>query len=270
MDLDRISRVGTDATYRCGAVLKKYFGRIDDIRKKGVTDLVTEADIESEREIIDSITQAYPDHSILAEESGHLDGDSAYQWMIDPLDGTTNYAHGLPICAISIAFVIKNQTAMGIVLNPFSGELFTAITGRGARLNGTLVHVSSTDRLIDALLVTGFPCDTTDRMLDEMMGQVKACLKATQGLRRPGSAALNLCEVACRRFEGFWEQDLKPWDTAAGALIVTEAGGTVTNYAGHDYDHNHKQILATNNRIHYQVIDMLSKWRTDESPLTSE
>ena len=258
MDSDQISRVGTAAAYGGGKVLKKYFGRIDSVHKKGMIDLVTDADIESEQKIIDSIRQVYPDHSILTEESGSLKGSEKYQWVIDPLDGTTNFAHGLPICAISIAFIANHETTMGMVLNPFSGEFFTAIKGRGARLNGSPIHVSSTDCMIDALLATGFPYDTAG-ILGDLMDQFKANLEATQGVRRLGSAALDLCYVACGRFDGFWEQGLKPWDTAAGALIVTEAGGTVTDNMGRAYDNSHKQIIATNDRLHHQMLNILSK-----------
>jgi myo-inositol-1(or 4)-monophosphatase len=258
MDLEKISRVGTAAAY-CGAkVLKKYFGRIDNIHKKGRIDLVTEADIESERKIVNSIRQVYPDHSILAEEGGLLKGAEACQWIIDPLDGTTNFAHGIPICAVSIAFVVKNQASMGIVLNPFSGEFFTATRGQGARLNGMPIHVSNIDGMINALLATGFPQDTTC-ILDDLMAPFKASLEATQGVRRLGSAALDLCYVACGRFDGFWHHHLNPWDTAAGALMVTEAGGRVTGFRGQVYNVNLKQILATNDRLHHQMLNILSK-----------
>ncbi len=258
MDLEQISRVGTAAAYCGGKVLKEYFGRIDIVHKKGKVDLVTEADIESERKIVNSIRQVYPDHSILAEEGGLLKGAGEYHWIIDPLDGTTNFAHGIPICAISIAFVEKNKTTMGIVLNPFSGEFFTATKGRGARLNEIPIHVSNIDCVTDALLATGFPYDST-RILDELMARFKAGLRAAQGLRRLGSAALDLCYVACGRFDGFWEQNLQPWDTAAGALIVTEAGGMVTDFLGRAYDNNLQQILATNDRIHRHMLNILSK-----------
>ncbi|RTZ98373.1 MAG: inositol monophosphatase [Deltaproteobacteria bacterium] len=264
MDLDQISRVGTTAAYGGGAVLKKYLGRLNNVRKKDTIDIVTEADIESEQIIIDSIRKVYPDHSILAEESGRLNEGKTYQWVIDPLDGTINFAHGLPICAVSIAFVARNQVAVGIVLNPFSGEFFMAIKGRGARLNGRPIRVSNTDHMIDALLATGFPCDR-ERVLDDLLTQFEAGLKSAQGIRRLGSAALDLCNIACGRFDGFWQQDLEPWDTAAGTLIVTEAGGTVTDDTGHSYHHHLKQILATNGRIHNDMLKMMSNRRTDES-----
>ena len=234
MDLDQINRVGTAAAYGGGEILRKYFGNLSRVRKKGDIDLVTEADLESERKIIASIRKVFPDHSILAEESGHSDGMKDHQWIIDPLDGTTNFAHGFPIYAISIAFALKGEPIMGMVLNPASGEFFTATRGQGARLNAKSIRVSNIDRMIDSLLVTGFPYDTTD-IFEDLMVRFTNCLKATQGIRRLGSAALDLCYVACGWIDGFWEQNLNPWDTAAGALIVSEAGGKVTDFKGQSY-----------------------------------
>ncbi len=272
MDLDRISRVGTAAAYAGGGVLKKYFGQITDVRKKGRIDLVTRADTEAERKIIDSIREIYPDHAILAEESGALAGTGAGpgagQWIVDPLDGTTNFAHGVPICAVSIAFSADDQTQMGIVFNPFGGEFFSAIRGRGARLNGASIHVSRVDTTINALLATGFPYDPMP-ILGDLMARFAAGIKASQGIRRLGAAALDLCHVACGRFDGFWEQNLKPWDTAAGALIVTEAGGQVTDFNGQSHEAGCNQILATNGRIHSQMVTTLSRRRQNGSPVFS-
>jgi len=263
MDLDQINRVGTAAAYGGGEILRKYFGNISSVRKKGIIDLVTEADLESERKIIASIRKVFPDHSILAEESGHSDGTKDHQWIIDPLDGTTNFAHRLPIYAISIAFAVKGETIMGMVLNPASGEFFTATRCQGARLNGKPIHVSNINRMIDTLLVTGFPYDTAD-IFEDLMVRFTSCLKATQGIRRLGSAALDLCYVACGWLDGFWEQNLNPWDTAAGALIVSEAGGKVTDFKGQNYQPMKKQILATNTRIHKDMLKLLAIRRTHE------
>ncbi len=264
MDLDQINRVGTAAAYGGGEILNKYFGNISSVRKKGIIDLVTEADLESEREIIASIRKVFPGHSILAEESGYSDGTKDHQWIIDPLDGTTNFAHRLPIYAISIAFTVKGETIMGMVLNPASGEFFTATRGQGARLNGKPIRVSSIDRMIDTLLVTGFPYDTAD-IFEDLMVRFTTCLKATQGIRRLGSAALDLCYVACGRFDSFWEQNLKPWDTAAGALIVSEAGGKVTDFTGRIFRPEKKQILATNARVHKDMLKLLTIRRMNEN-----
>jgi len=264
MDLDQINRVGTAAAYAGGEVLRAYFGRLNNVRKKGVIDLVTEADFDAERKIIAVIRQVYPDHSILAEESGHSQGADDHQWIIDPLDGTINFAHQVPIYAVSIAFAVKDETAVGMVLNPASGEFFTAIRGQGACLNGKPIRVSGVDEIIDTLLGTGFPYDR-DGIFEEMTVRFTTCLKATQGIRRLGSAALDLCYVACGRFDGFWEQNLNPWDTAAGALIVAEAGGQVTDFSGRAFKPENRQILATNTRIHKDILELITIRSTNEN-----
>lgn len=264
MDFDQINRVGTAAIYAAGKVLKKYFDGRNRVDKKGKIDLVTEADVAAESKIIATIRGFFPDHSIVAEESGASDGQEAYQWIIDPLDGTTNFAHRLPHYAVSIAFAEKGETAMGMVLNPVNGELFTANRGQGAYLNHQKIRVSETEPLIDALLATGFPYDTRP-IFNPMMDRFAACLKATQGIRRLGSAALDLCYVACGRYDGFWEQNLSPWDTAGGALIVSEAGGKVTDFKGQAHLPEKKQILATNAKIHKGMLNLLNMRRSDET-----
>ena len=263
MDLDQINRVGTAAAYGGGEILRKYFGNLIRVRKKGDIDLVTEADLESEQKIIASIRKVFPDHSILAEESGHTDGTKDHQWIIDPLDGTTNFAHRLPIYAISIAFALKGEPIMGMVLNPASGEFFTATRGQGARLNAKPIRVSNIARMMDSVLGTGFRYDT-DGIIEDLMARFTNCLKATQGIRRLGSAALDLCYVACGWIDGFWEQNLNPWDTAAGALIVSEAGGKVTDFKGQAYHPEDNQILATNSRIHKDMLKLLTIRRRHE------
>lgn len=248
-----MKNVGIKAAYRGAGVLNHYFGRLPEIRKKGPDDLVTRADIESEKEIIDTIRSAYPDHAIMAEESGDDNGDSSCRWIIDPLDGTTNYAHEIPIFAISIAFAIENALTVGIVLNPVSGELFTSVREAGAALNGHPIRVSGQPRLSESLLVTGFPYDAK-ACTDPLMTRFERCLSATQGVRRMGSAAIDLCYVACGRFEGFWEEGLKPWDTAAGTLIAREAGAWVTDFSGNPYEITDREILATNGQIHKDLL----------------
>lgn len=256
MDINLIKRVGIAAAYKGGAILKANFDKVPKIKKKGAIDLVTESDTESEKIIIETIKKVFPSHAILAEESGLEKGDSDCLWIIDPLDGTTNFAHHLPIFAVSIAFASKNDVVAGIVFNPVTGELFTAAKGEGAQLNGIPIHVSTTEKLSESLLVTGFPYN-----FKEIIGGIKTrffnCLMATQGVRRLGSAALDLCYTAAGRFEGFFEQELKPWDTAAGLIIAKEAGGSVTDFSGNAFDIYQPEVLATNGNIHDEMLKLL-------------
>jgi myo-inositol-1(or 4)-monophosphatase len=257
MDLLRIKQVGIKAAYRAGKILNAHFGNLSHVTKKGDIDLVTEADIESEKAILSTIHETFPEHSILAEESGGVNNsDDPGQWIIDPLDGTTNFTHNLPIFAVSIAFAVNNRVMVGVVFNPIHGELFTAIRGKGAYLNDRPMHVSKTTLLQDSLLVTGFPYNFHS-MTDTLITRFTKCLLASQGVRRLGSAALDLCYVAAGRFDGFWENNLKPWDTAAGALIAQEAGGQVTDFKNTAFDMNMVEILATNGYIHQEMIAQL-------------
>ena len=246
------------AAFAGAACLKKYRGRLKNVTKKGAIDLVTEADTASEAVIIDTIRRAHPHHAILSEEAGAMGtSDSTYQWIVDPLDGTTNFAHGLGICGISIALAVDGKIVCGIVLDPFGNELFAATAGGGATLNGRPISVSPTPVLADSLLVTGFPYNVAD-MLPAVLSRIGNCLKASMGVRRLGAAALDLCYVAAGRFEGFWEEYLKPWDTAAGMLIAAEAGATVTELSGARYHINAPSIVASNGRIHQELLDALS------------
>ncbi len=256
MNFDEIKHTGIAAAYKAGKIIGGYFGRFFQIRKKGAIDLVTQADLASEKLIINTIRSKFPDHMILAEESGFTKGTSKYKWIIDPLDGTTNFAHGLGIVSISIAFMAHDAIQVGIVLNPFTGELFTATKGMGANLNGSPIHVSTNSRISDSLLVTGFPYNFRDNQ-KKIFRRFISCLKASQGVRRLGSAALDLCFVACGRFDGFWEENLKPWDTAAGVLIAREAGAIVTDFSGADFTIDKKEILATNGKIHKKMTSLL-------------
>jgi myo-inositol-1(or 4)-monophosphatase len=256
MDLEPIKKVGIRAAYQAGRILTEHFGNISQVTKKGAIDLVTEADIASEKAILATIHEKFPDHGILAEESGLTRGSAEGQWIIDPLDGTTNYAHCLPIYAVSIAYAQQDEVLTGIVFNPASGELFTAVRGQGAQLNGQPVHVSATSAVGDSLLVTGFPYDFHN-VAPSVLHRFNQCLRASQGVRRLGSAALDLCYVACGRFEGFWEANLKPWDTAAGMLITREAGGLVTDYGDRRYCLGMQEILATNGHIHQAMLTLL-------------
>ena len=256
MDLQRVQQIAIAAAYKGAEVLRSHFGRISRIDKKGRIDLVTEADTASEKVILDTIGRAFPDHGFLAEESGSSFGQTDEIWIIDPLDGTTNYAHQTGHYAVSIAFSRREDILVGIVLNPASGELFSAISGGGAFLNGRPIAVSTAESVSDSLLVTGFPYNLNEH-LDPLIGRFAACLKAAQGVRRFGSAAIDLCHVACGRFDGFWEQHLKPWDTAAGFLIAKEAGAIVTDFSNQPFVIDKKEILATNGKIHQQMLELL-------------
>jgi myo-inositol-1(or 4)-monophosphatase len=257
MDIEYAKRVGIAAAYKGAGVLRDCFGNISQINMKGAFNLVTEADTGSEKQIIATIRGAFPDHAILAEESGAGEGSAAYRWLIDPLDGTTNFAHQLPIFAISIALSIRDEIVLGLVLNPMDGELFSAISGQGAELNGNPIRVSSTASVGDSLLVTGFPYNFSE-VIEPMMRRFQICQNASQGVRRLGSAALDICYVACGRFDGFWEQNLKPWDTAAGVVIAAEAGAIITNFSNSPFTVNQQEILVTNGNIHQEMLSFLA------------
>ncbi len=256
-DFDAIHRTAIRAAYRAGRILKQYFGNIHHIRKKGQIDLVSEADTTSEAAIIETIRERFPDHAILAEESGASEQENvSVQWVIDPLDGTTNFVHRIGVFAVSIGVLYQAEPVVGVVLNPVSGELFSAVYGRGATYNGLPIQVSVTDSIQESLLATGFPYQVP-QMVDTILPRLGRCLRASQGIRRMGAASIDLCYVASGRFDGFWEQNLKPWDTAAGLVIAREAGATITDFANRPYRVTCDQILATNGRIHEDMIQLL-------------
>jgi len=257
MDFHEIKRVGMAAACRGAEVLCAHFGRLSRIGKKGRIDLVTEADTGSERVVIETIRNAFPDHAILAEESGMRRGSPDHRWIIDPLDGTTNYANGLDLFCVSIAYAHRSDICVGVILSPMTGELFTAIRGEGAFRNGRPIRVSTTDRVSDSLLVTGFPYEFGDGF-KTLLDRFGVCVQASQGVRRLGSAALDLCYVACGRFAGYWEENLHPWDTAAGTRIAKEAGAIVTDFSNTDYSIDKNEILATNGGIHREMLTLLS------------
>jgi myo-inositol-1(or 4)-monophosphatase len=256
MDLDHVMRVATSAAYRGAEALRTRLGNLSQVDPKGPNDLVTDADMASEKEIITTIRGSFPEHAVIAEEGGRREGNSGYRWIVDPLDGTVNFVHQLPFVAVSIAFAREEEMLAGLVLNPFSGELFAAQAGRGARLNGKPIGVSPAARVCESLLATGFPYDR-NRAFDALAQRFLSCLREARGIRRFGSAALDLCFVACGRFAGYWEQDLKPWDTAAGGLIVQEAGGTVTDFSNRPFNADGGEILATNGRIHREMLTLI-------------
>jgi len=257
MDIDLIKRTGIKAAFESSKILKSYFGNISDIRKKGAIDLVTEADTASEEKIIGIIREMFPEHSILAEESGLDQEDEDHQWIIDPLDGTVNFTHQVPIFSTSIAYAFEGVPVMGIVLNPVTGELFSAVAGEGAFLNNHPIQVSDTRVMQESLLATGFPYDLLS-IFDTITDRLENCLRAAQGIRRLGSAAIDICALACGRFDGFWEQNLHPWDTAAAVVIASEAGAVISDFDNNPFSIDKKEILVTNGNIHKEMISLLA------------
>lgn len=222
------------AARRAGSIIVRNFGRVDaaDAVRKGYNDFVSEVDRQAEAAIIDTIHKAYPGHGILAEESG-AHGQAEYVWVIDPLDGTTNFLHGFPVFSVSIGVKHKGRLEHGVVYDPLRQEIFSASHGGGAQLNDRRIRISRCRSLKDALLGTGFPFREL-KHLDVYMGIFRELLTKTVGIRRPGSAALDLAYVACGRLDGFWEFGLKEWDIAAGALLVREAGGFISDFSGNE------------------------------------
>jgi myo-inositol-1(or 4)-monophosphatase len=238
------------------------FGGDLQIDKKGTIDLVTEVDVAVERMFRALIAGRFPDHHVLAEEmGGSATAPSGPCWVFDPIDGTTNYAHGLPIFCASLALEVNGVAEVAAIFDPNRRELFTAERGGGAFLNGRPLHVSPTSTLVDAMLVTGFPYDVHARV-DEIVGLFGRFVGVARAVRRLGSAAIDLCYVAAGRMDGFWETSLKPWDIAAGALIVAEASGTVTNLDGSSFRSRGGEVLATNGPIHQPMLDVIRRWRT--------
>jgi myo-inositol-1(or 4)-monophosphatase len=260
--VDEIEQVALRAARAAGRVHLRWLNKTKATRKSNAFDLVTEADQEAENHVIATITRAFPTHAILAEESGASKLQSEHRWIIDPLDGTTNFAHGFPAFCVSIAYEYRGRVQLGVVFDAFRRELFTARRGKGAKLNGKPIRVSKATSLATSLLATGFAYDRRERrrfylaFWEEMMTRV-------EGIRRAGSAALDLASVACGRLDGYWEFGLKPWDVAAGALLVAEAGGTVTNMDGTALDIAGAQILATNKRIHQELAKVLHEIRPE-------
>lgn len=242
-----------------GAILRAGYEQDHQVEFKGVIDLVTEVDHRSEAYLLAEIRRRFPGHAILAEESGGAPGAQADQWYVDPLDGTVNYAHGVPFFCVSIAYAHAGQVALAAVYDPLREELFTAARGEGAWLNGRRLRASTVSDLRQALLVTGFPYDTWTTAENNLENFARFSL-LSQGVRRLGSAALDLCYVAAGRLDGYWELSLKPWDVAAGGLIASEAGAIVTNLRGTaDYLSPPQSILAASPGLHARMLELLQK-----------
>lgn len=252
--------IATQAARKAGQVLYRFSKKLDRIKiaDKGINEFVSEADQQAELAIIEIIRANYPHHAILAEESGELpatdkDDGNRYRWIIDPLDGTTNFLHGVPYYCVSIALEVDGKLQDAVIYNPVSEELFTASRGQGAFVNDRRMRASLNNKLAHTLIGTGFPYHSNRVHMDDYLKMFKAIMAKTSGVRRPGSAALDLAFVAAGRFDGFWEMGLKPWDIAAGALLIQEAGGMITDLAGRDSFLESGNVLAGGMNIHREL-----------------
>jgi len=251
------SIVAREAARAAGKILSRMLGNAHHIVKKGEIDLVTEADLAAEKIILEIVGHNFPKDNILSEEAGRRDEASNRTWLIDPLDGTTNFAHRFPFFAISIALEIEKEIVMGVVYNPYMNEFFEATKEKGAYLNGETLRVSATTALQESLLATGFPYDVHERS-EGVLKLLEKMIVRAQGIRRLGSAALDLCYVAAGRLDGFWEESLKPWDTGAGDIILREAGGRLTTFEGKSYNPYLGSVVASNGLIHDEMVEVLS------------
>ncbi len=255
--MDELRRVLMEATQEAGKIIQEYFqGTFKIENKEGINNLVTEVDKHSEDKIVEIIRHNFPGHSIISEEMGEHIQDSPYQWIIDPIDGTVNFAHGIPICCVSIGLKHNDDLLLGAVYNPMMNELFFAEKGKGAYLNNNPISVSKKSNFEKACLVTGFPYKWP-KTYEHPIKVFERFILEGLPVRRLGSAAIDLCWVACGRFDGFWEYNLNSWDVAAGYLIVQEAGGRITNFDGEQYSVFDKQTLATNGLIHDNMLRLI-------------
>ncbi len=251
--------IGIQAAHAAGDIIIRNMEQVADVpvNEKGLNDYVSEIDKIAEVAIIDTILKFHPEHSIIAEESGER-GSGEYQWIIDPLDGTTNYLHGFPQFAVSIALRHKNTLEQAIIYDPLRQELFTATRGNGAHLNNRRIRVSNRKNLNGALLGTGFPFGDSDK-LESFVQTFRAIFPLTAGIRRAGAASLDLAYVACGRLDGFWELGLKEWDIAAGALLVAEAGGFITDISGSESFLDEGSVIASNVKLHATLLDIINR-----------
>jgi myo-inositol-1(or 4)-monophosphatase len=248
IDLGAALAFAEGAARRAGTILRERFGRPHEVQFKGAIDIVTEADKASEALIAGLVRERWPDHDLLGEEGARGDASRPFRWVIDPLDGTTNFAHNMPTFAVSIGLEHAGAPLLGAVYDPMRDELFAAARGRGATLNGEPIRVSDAAALIDALLVTGFSYSMETRARQAHLW--RAFLTRVRAIRQTGSAALNLCYVAAGRLDGYWERGIAPWDVAAGVAILLEAGGAVTDFAGGRYRSDDRVVLASNGHLH--------------------
>ncbi|HHS98576.1 MAG TPA: inositol monophosphatase [Chloroflexi bacterium] len=256
--MEETLRIAVEVAHEAGTLLRERFGHVQRVAFKGEVNPVTEADTEAETLICTRLREAFPDHRILAEEGG---GDEWREpgppiWLVDPLDGTNNFAHGFPHIAVSLALVDRERPVVGVIYDPLRDETFAARAGGGATLNGEPIRVSQVRRLADAFLATGFPYDRRTAP-DNNVARLDHFLRRSQGVRRAGAAALDLAYVACGRFDGFWEIRLKPWDVAAGVLLVREAGGRATDFAGTPDCLSGEEIVASNGLIHEEMLRVI-------------
>jgi myo-inositol-1(or 4)-monophosphatase len=258
MQLDELQALAIRAVRESGKIQKEWLGRDKRIEFKGAINLVTEVDRRCEQRIIEIIKKHFPQHNILTEETPMPELPSPFRWIIDPLDGTTNYAHGYPCFSTSVALELEKEIILGAIYDPLLNELFTARQGKGAFLNGARIAVSATEQLTNALICTGFPYDVRESP-ENNLDHFNHFIREARAIRRDGSAALDLCYVAAGRFDGFWELKLQPWDVAAGKLLVEEAGGWMTDFRGGPLDIYGQQTLASNGKIHEEMIGVLQK-----------
>jgi len=256
MNMDKIIQAAREAALKAGRMLRENIGKSIEISYKGTVDLVTNFDTQAQRVIFDHLSSCFPDHDYLAEEGLSQNKGAEFRWIIDPLDGTTNYAHQFPVFTVSIALEREGEVVLGLIYDPMREEMFSAVKGKGSFLNGEGIRVSAVDDLNKSLLATGFPYDIRASKVNNIT-HFNNFLTRVQGIRRCGSAAMDLCYVASGRFDGFWELKLSPWDMAAGALIVQEAGGLISDFQNGEFTIYGAEILASNGLIHQQIIEVL-------------
>lgn len=257
--MEELYDAAVTAAKAAGKFVQKQVSQFKQVDRKGRTDLVTNIDRESESMIIQHISERFPEHAIIAEEKDYEKRDHDYRWVIDPLDGTTNYVHGYRHYAVSIALHVRREPTIGVVFDPANNEMFTAIRGRGSFLNDQQIQVSANSQLLNCMLATGIPYEIEERW-HRSFDLFKRFYYSTQGVRRDGSAALDMCYVAAGRFDGFWEYNLHPWDVAAAMLIVQEAGGKVSDFRNRKSSIFDTEILATNGKIHDSMLNVIQKY----------
>ena len=260
-----ILNIGVRAARRAGDLIVRHINQLDAIKvdSKGRNDFVSEVDRMAEQDIIQTVQRSYPDHAFLAEESG-ASGDAEYVWIIDPLDGTTNFLHGFPVFCVSIAVMHRGRLEHGVIFDPLRNELFTASRGAGASVDGRKMRVSDTRLMEKALIGTGYPYKPESDWLDAYMEMLKVAIRETSGVRRPGAAALDLAYVAAGRLDGFWEIGLNIWDIAAGALMIQECGGIVTDLTGRDGWQQSGNVVAGNPKIHEALLKLIEPHLTQD------